>query len=146
MESLANKIYKLALKHIVNKMENNGTTFSSDLERTAKRMLGAKFLGVVPSDKIPKMADGTYIISNLDNSYQSGSHWISIVKDGKNLLVYDSFGRPGKRIIPSLIEKGNIIDTEDDAEQGKNEENCGQRSIASLFVYDQYGKDMFMLL
>ncbi len=146
MESKANKIYNLALKHIVSKIGNK-TTFSDNLEDAAKRMLGNKFLGVVPADRIPEMKDKTYVISNLDKSDMPGSHWISIVKDGGNFLMYDSFGRPGKKILPTLLNRGGkLIDTDPDAEQNESEDNCGQRSLASLFVYDQYGKDMFLLL
>ena len=45
-----------------------------------------------------------------------------------------------------MIQSGNglIKETENDPEQdlnGKVEENCGQRSLAAMCVYNQYGWD-----
>jgi hypothetical protein len=146
MEKRANKIYNITLQEIEKMMGKNSTTFSDELHTLGKKLLGEKFVGVYPADKIPKLRDGQYVIANLDEHDMPGSHWIGIVKDNKNFLIYDSFGRPGKSIIPTLIGRGKLIDTDLDAEQNEKEDNCGQRSIVSLFIHKYFGKDMYMLL
>ena len=87
------------------------------------------------------MKTKTYAIVNLDDSTQVGSHWVAIVKEKNKTYIYDSFGRKTYKILPELVQSGNgiIKETENDAEQGKEMEDCGQRSLASLMVYDKYG-------
>ena len=138
------KKYNIILKHI-EKHLGKTTTYSDKLHSVGKKFLGVKFKGVFPSDKIPKLNDlSPYCIVNVDKSNESGSHWMSIVKSNSksNCILYDSFGRRNKMIIPSLRFSGNgkIIDTDRDAEQKIKEENCGARSCAWLVFYDKYGE------
>lgn len=121
----------------------------SQLNVTGKQLLNGKFHGVYPCDKIPKLTESSpYAILNLDNSKQRGSHWISIAKNGDNTVVYDSFGRNHIKIIPSLklSGNGNIINTDDDAEQKMNQNDCGARSITWLILYDKWGNDLAILI
>lgn len=123
----------------------NESTFSNDLETVGYKLFGSKFKGVFPSDKIPQLDSlKRYAIINLDNSKQPGSHWIAIAYDDSDdsLLVYDSFGRKSTKIIPNLnqLYGGRFDDTDYDAEQRIKEDNCGQRSLAWLMVYDKMGK------
>jgi len=138
------KIYNQLLKNIQNKYGSK-TTYSDFLLKLGKKYFGNKFSGVYPSDKIPNMKNNTYAIVNLDNSHEPGSHWVGIVKNKSGYLVYDSFGRKTHNILPSLEKKGMpIIDTEDDAEQLKSQEDCGQRSITALMIYHKYGQKAFL--
>ena len=57
------------------------------------------FHGVYPSDKIPdKFFTGTRrkaCIVNLDKADKPGSHWISLMYDGRgNIVYFDSYGLP----------------------------------------------------
>ena len=138
------KKYNIILKHI-EKHLGKTTTYSDKLHSVGKKLLGVKFKGVFPSDKIPKLNDlSPYCIVNVDNSKEAGSHWMSIVKSNSksNCILYDSFGRRNTMIIPSLRFSGNgkIIDTDRDAEQKIKEENCGARAISWLVFYDKYGE------
>ena len=125
-------------------------TNSTDLHKVGKQLLGNKFIGVFPSDMIPKLTLKTpYCIVNVDNSSMSGSHWMSVVKSARcETVLYDSFGRSHVKIIPSLKLSGNgrIIDTDLDAEQKISQEDCGARSISFLLFYDKYGRDMSLLI
>jgi len=76
-------------------------------------------------------------IANLDSSNESGSHWVGIVKNSGKKLIYDSFGRKTKNILPNMT---STVDTEYDLEQGLLESNCGARSLAALCVYNWWGK------
>ena len=127
---------------LVESVIGSGTTWLSDLERLGRRLFGAKFDGVYPSDRIPKLTDeGPYAIVNTDNSSEPGSHWVALCKNGNSILFYDSFGRPANRLVPSVKRSGNgrVVNTDMDAEQGLLEQNCGARCLAWLWVYDQYG-------
>lgn len=137
----ADEIYKTIL-HKVEKMLGNETTFSNDLADVAKSLLGHKFKGIFPADKLPQLTKTQpYAIVNLDTSWEEGSHWIALAKSGKKVIFYDSFGRPNTSILP-LLKGGNIVNTEDDAEQKMEETNCGQRSLSFLLLFDRYGEKM----
>lgn len=135
VEKLYNDILR---KHMI-PLVGNDTTFMSDLHKAGKQILGKDFIGVFASDQIPSFERGKYAILNLDNSSEPGSHWIAVAKHKDNIIVYDSFGRPAKKIIPSLFQQDRtVIDTELDAEQRKNENNCGARSLTALIMFDGY--------
>lgn len=138
------KIYNTFLKYLTG-IVGNKETDSDQLTKIGKQLFGSKFSGVFPSDKIKLTSKSPYAIVNLDNSNQFGSHWTTVIKHGKEYLFYDSFGRKATKIIPSIFKLGGkIIETEDDVEQDIKQENCGQRSMSALFVYDQFGKDAFL--
>lgn len=134
--------YHIFLKKIENKYGNKETN-TDELNMIGNKMFNTKFKGVFASDNIPKMKNNRYAIINLDDSSERGSHWVSLIKENNKSLVYDSFGRKTYKILPNLIQSGNgvILETENDSEQSKLEENCGQRCLAALKVYDKYGWD-----
>jgi hypothetical protein len=138
----ADSIYNTILSGVAHRILGDKTTYLSDLDKVGRQMFGNKFHGVYPSDKIPILTKAKpYAILNLDRSGMSGSHWISIARQGKFTYVYDSFGRESTQIIRDLVYSGNgkIVDTEYDAEQLESEDDCGARSIAWLLVFDLYG-------
>lgn len=147
----AETLYKKILKDVVEPLTGDKTTYLQELNGVGKKLLGVKFKGVFPSDKIPKLHDlSPYCILNLDKSTESGSHWVALAKHiGTNdSILYDSFGRDNKKIIPALQYSGNgrIIDTDRDAEQKITEENCGARALSWLIFFDKYGAKNAMLI
>ena len=123
-------------------MVGTGTTTTTALLKAAKELLGRNFTGVYPSDKVPHNFKS--VIANLDSSKQGGSHWIAIAKKKKgNYLVYDSFGRPTRKIIRL---KHATQDADYDAEQADHEENCGARCIAWLLVFYNHGEKAAQLI
>jgi hypothetical protein len=145
---MANKLYKMKLREI-EKLTGDKTTYLTQLNGVGKKLLGVKFKGVYPSDKIPRLSDlAPYCILNLDTSKQSGSHWVALAKDGDRSILYDSFGRHSNEIIPSLRYSGNgkIVDTDRDAEQKILEANCGARCLSWIWLYDTHGADVAKLI
>jgi len=132
-------IYNSFVHEIVKKIGSNGETTDTQLDKIGKGLFKQKFAGVFAADTIPKSTSFGYCIANLDNADQPGEHWVAIVKNNGKYLVYDSFGRKTSDILPNLE---NVTDTDYDAEQFKHEENCGQRCLAWLLVYDQFGPDV----
>ena len=150
MEKRANHIYEQILK-IVECVLGETTTYQTDLQRFGERVFGRKFAGVYASDRIPKLSkEMPYAILNLDASNETGSHWIAAIWTGEEdgIMIYDSFGRKTKKIIPSIFKSGNgrIHMTDPDAEQTIDELNCGARSFAFIILYHFYGHGMAMLI
>jgi hypothetical protein len=151
-EAKAEQLYNNTLKNIIYPLTGNKSTYMNDLDRVGRKLLGVKFKGVYPSDKIPKLNDlKPYCILNLDKSTQSGSHWVSVAKihGEDSSIIYDSFSRPAKKIIPVLLNSGNgkIINSDlSDNEQKIEETDCGARSLSFLVVLDKYGVDVAKLI
>lgn len=146
-EKEAEKVYNYYLNKKIYPLIGNKTTYLTELLGAGKKLFGVKFKGVYPSDKIPKLNDlSPYCILNLDSSKEKGSHWIALAKSNNETLVYDSFGRDYKKIIPNLNYSGNgrLKNTDRDAEQKIFSTDCGARCIGWLMVVDKHGKDMAM--
>ena len=43
-------------------------------------------------DQIPLIENNKSLIFNLQNSNQSGSHWVSLSRKNNNIFIFDSFG------------------------------------------------------
>lgn len=140
----AHFLYNHILKEVVEPLTGDKTTYLNELNGSGKKLLGVKFKGVFPSDKIPKLNDlAPYCILNLDKSGEPGSHWIALAKlENGNSLVYDSFARDHKQIIPNLQFSGNgrILEADrSDKEQLVKETNCGARALSWLILLDTWG-------
>jgi hypothetical protein len=151
MEKQAEDFYNQYLNNSVYPLIGNKTTYLGELEGAGKKLLKVKFKGVFPSDKIPKLNDlSPYCILNLDKSTESGSHWIALAKipNSNDSVVYDSFGRDHRKIIPNLNLSGNgrINNTDNDSEQEILETDCGARCLAWLMVFDKQGVDVAKLI
>ena len=146
---IVDRLYKEKLKEIEKYHTGDKTTYLNQLNGVGKKLLGVKFKGVFPSDKIPKLnALSPYCILNLDSSKESGSHWVALARCDDHSVLYDSFGRKHQQIIPVLRYSGNgrIIDTDLDPEQKIEETNCGARCLAWLCIFDKYGEDIAKLI
>jgi len=80
---------------------------------------------------------GKYSVMNTDNA--KGIHWVSTFQRGKNIYVFDSFGRPTKQLIPEFYKRAvkagyTIIDTDYDVDQKDEQLDCGIRSLAWCII------------
>ena len=143
-EKKAEKIYNKILHKIVEPIVGKESTYQNELETAGRKLLGVKFKGVFPSDKIPKLNDlKKYAIINLDRSDQSGSHWVAVALDDGKIYLHDSFARKANKILPALFESGKKVISSDlsDAEQNVDEANCGAHSLAWLLMFEKWGKN-----
>jgi hypothetical protein len=131
------------LTSIIRPLLGNRTTYLTDLDRIARKLLGNKYHGTYTSDKIPLLTNKIpYCILNVDKSTEGGSHWVAIAKDTNYYIIYDSFGRKTTKLIPSIIStygNGTVKDVDYDVEQKIEELNCGQRCIAWLLLTELFG-------
>jgi hypothetical protein len=134
-------IYKYILHEIIKPVLTNSTTYSRDLDKLGSKLLN-NFIGVCSSDNMPYSDNNNFcFISNLDNSHQSGSHWVAIYVKNNNMYCYDSFGRDINNILHNYIisyskkHNYNIVNSDlTDREQEIKEYNCGQRSLTFLIM------------
>lgn len=150
-EEQAMELYDKYLNDVYKLIGDKTSTYLGELNGAGRKLLKCKFKGVYSSDKIPKLNDlSPYCILNLDNSKQSGSHWIAVAKvlHKNECIVYDSFGRDYKDIIPNLDLSGNgrMINTDRDPEQRVVQTDCGQRSLGWLLLLDKHGYKMAKLI
>jgi hypothetical protein len=122
------------------------------LNTVCKKLFNSKFLGVFMQNSNIPSKDG-YIIINNDFIGGPGIHWLSGILVGKNMYIYDSFGRLGKNILPKLVArmqaKGYTIynaDTSDQDQYGSTSVDCGHRSCSALMIAHKYGIKAFMTL
>lgn len=150
LEFVAEKLYQLVLDNFIYPMVGKKVTFGDDLKRAGVKLFGKKFAGIFPSDMIPRLTkQQPYAILNLDSSNEPGSHWIAVAFEKDKIWVYDSFGRPTREIIPSLIDEygiENLLMVDDDAEQHISEDDCGARCLAWLYIFDRYGSRIARLI
>ena len=50
------------------------------------------YLTTFSKDEIPLIVNNKSLISNLQNSNEKGSHWISLSRKDNNIFIFDSFG------------------------------------------------------
>ena len=115
---------------------------TAEIDGYCNRHIGSKYVGCFPYDHKPKLRKEQCCIINTDDSSQGGTHWVACVRSGKDVIMYDSYGRTKESILPKL--GGKYLMTDDDAEQTDNAvdgETCGQRCIAFLKYYYKHGRD-----
>lgn len=150
-KQIAEQLYKDKLREIEKMMNKKDITYLGELDSVGRKLFRTKFRGVFASDKIPPLNNLTpYAILNLDKSGEPGTHWVAIAKSRHQdaSYFYDSFGRRHTKLIPNLRVSGNgrIKDTELDKEQKIRETNCGQRCLAFLAIFNEYGEDVAKLI
>ena len=112
-----------------------------------KALFKNKYHGTYSSDQLPNLnAKSPYAIVNVDKSTQSGSHWVAVFYHKKKYLIFDSFGRKTKALIPAMYKKWRTVDTDYDANQLEKQNDCGPRSAAFLKICDEFGWDSAKLI
>ena len=147
-----NRQLKIHAKAYHNKLKNEiikqwGKHALSDIEVTeiGKNLLGSKYKGTFPIDKVPFTNTSKYFIINVDKSGMPGSHWIGVFQDTKkNMYIYDSFARTSKKLLKYLYDKAKlkgfkIIDTNKKADQFGKTQICGAISLSWLSTVEKYG-------
>lgn len=125
------------------------TTYTNELDDAGKILFGTKYKGAIPYDHKPSLRKkDDCCILNLDNSNQSGSHWVGLYNFGDSegrahkQLLFDSFGRKTSEILPDLKIPKNVFDTEYDKDQKEKETDCGQRCLAWLCICKHFGYEL----
>jgi hypothetical protein len=106
------------------------------LEKLGKKILGSSFLGVYPSDSMPKITNikNNSIIFNLSKHTEPGTHYVAVFLNNNAIFYFDSYGKPltnphikknlRKINIPIFYQKRSI--------QHKDSIFCGLYALAYL--------------
>jgi hypothetical protein len=145
-EKTVEKIYNRILHEIVEPAIGNKITYTDELNKAGRKLLGHTFTGAFPRDELDT-SKNHYCVLNVDKSSEPGSHWLGcVVRDGKT-YVYDSFGRTSRALVPNLLKGGKkVVDADYDAEQMPKEDNCGARALAWLVCVEHLGLDSALLI
>jgi len=125
------------------KFKHNTTTTTNELNRIGKELFGKKYLGTFAQDKLPIVIyklPSLFAIINVDTMGQPGSHWVAVagLENSNKIMVFDSFGRSSKKLLP-LLRQQQVIDTDPDVEQRQSQLSCGQFAMAWLYFFAKYG-------
>jgi hypothetical protein len=128
--------YNKALDYF-QKLIGSGNTESSQLDKIGRFFFRDLWSGVFPRDLYIVSKKHPYAIVNTDKSGEPGQHWLAIIYVDRNThIFYDPFSDR-----PTGFKSGiKYIRPDLDKEQALMEENCGQRALSFIFVYDQFGK------
>lgn len=144
-EDQANRKYNTLYKEMIKLFGHDGMTMTTELTKIGKKLFKSKYLGTFPQDKLPEKIytkPTFYAIINVDTQGMPGSHWTAIAgfRNSDKILVFDSFGRAAKTLLPTLKHgSGQVVNTDLDAEQKIIQESCGQFSMAWLLFVEKYG-------
>ena len=125
----------------------NDVTSDLQLNSVGRKIFKNSWLGVHPvnvkkATLMNRIKPGlNYGIINVDHSSLPGSHWLSIIYNGKTWYIYDSYARKLKKLIPRFIRSIDFryINMNKQADQKDNENSCGARSMAVLLYTCKYG-------
>ena len=130
---------------------HDDTTSSLELDKAGKKLFGKRWLGVVPSDRVPPRRPDSYLIANLHTAAMPGLHWVCryVDSDG-NSAWHDPLARLGQaqRQRHGFERHVRRWTAEDPAphDQEASEDNCGQRCLAALSVAKSGGFQSYVML
>ena len=145
------RIYCIGIKKYFNELKvkivkewGNKSLYDTEITDIGRQLMGKKYTGTFPIDKVPLFGSDKYIIANVDRAGLPGSHWVSIYIKGDTIYVYDSFARKTKNLLKPLYEsakKSNkkIVDVNVKADQRGDSEVCGPISLSLLYIIFKYG-------
>lgn len=147
-EQGAQMLYSELTKDIEKAMGSDDITTTSQLNQIGGSLFGEKFLGAYPRDDIPldRLKPGDMVIINTDTSDQPGQHWMPFARGLKKRSAYyyhDPFAKFHLKMEQKGFGTGRALIEADstDQEQSTKENNCGQRALAWLLVFQHCGED-----
>ena len=155
---IINSEYEKILEKIEFLIGTKGETSNFQLDELGEQLFGDKWLDCFSADQCHKQLlqpTGIYYsILNQDTSNGHGFHWLGIYKEDKHVYIFDSFERHSYKLVDPLVkflkerqenvEDGDLILGK--FKQHDSEDNCGQRSMAWLWLVKKYGINTARLL
>jgi hypothetical protein len=137
-------------KALIKAMGTKSTT-DRQLNTMGKQLFGAKYLGTYSQDNIPWKKvnsilnfNNTFAIINTDPVGKPGVHRVALYITAKTVYIWDSYGRNSKALLPLFVaqlktRKYRFKDSDNDIEQSKKSEICGQLCLAWMRTVKDLG-------
>lgn len=138
MSDPPNKLFLKTKTQLIKKLGDKALN-NTQLDSIGKQLFGKRYIGTHPQDRTV-FKNGFQII-NTDTYGKAGVHWVALYITPKTIYVYDSFGRPTKKLLKVLSKNATrkIVDSEYDPEQFGNSQICGHLCLSWLHVVKTMG-------
>ena len=128
-------------KGVLIRLVGRKALFDITLDSIGKSLFHKKWLGVY-SQKDALFKPGYQVLNTSNRA--PGTHWVSLFIKGKNIYVYDTFGRPTRSLLKGLYSKASkegytVLDSDYDQEQRGDSEVCGVLALSWLLVVKEMG-------
>lgn len=119
---------------------------TNQLDRAGKRVLGYRYLGTFPLDRVPQfMKDAAlqHFIINTQTSNLAGQHWIAVtIVHNSKAYIFDSFGQAPPTLLVNQLKQRSIHKIYYNKRQLQpfNTTFCGQLALIHLINADFGGR------
>jgi len=119
---------------------------TDQLNRAGKRIMGYRYLGTYPLDKVPQLMKNVmmqHFVINTQTSNLSGQHWIAVtVLHNSKAYIFDSFGLPPPTLLIKQLKHQGITRIYFNKRQIQpfNTSFCGQLALLHLINADFGGR------
>ena len=141
METKIENVFRIYKNELIQKLGRKALS-NDTIDKYGKILFQSKYRGSFAQDQKFEKKSGFYII-NTDLESGKGIHWIALILTAKTAIIYDSFARDPKKLLPHLIQhlKNYKIVSSDrkDSEQKGDSAICGHASLAFLLVAQKLG-------
>jgi hypothetical protein len=126
----------LSLKSIFLQENHLPETFDIDLDVICINMAkkyNYQYFGSIMKDQLKLIPDidKVFMIINYDKSNQTGSHWVALIKNGRNIFYFDSYAIPPlQKVFDRYSPITNNIYYSNTPIQKTGSNICGQLCIA----------------
>ena len=123
------------------------TTYASDIDRVGRQHFGARWGGVLARDTLPAPGHMRFFVVNTDASTGRGVHWLAAMDVDGQRHFNDPLGMIGadqRRQLERLHPDEVWADL--DAEQRREEKDCGVRALVALEIGLRCGLDKYLVL
>lgn len=112
-----------------------------DIVDLVKKLKIPHFRGVFMRNRLPKKIHRNECgVVNLDNYENEGTHWTAYMKNGKEIIYFNSYGnlRPPNELVDYFLSDSskNVIKYNFQSFQNYNSYECGQ--LCLKFLYNMY--------
>ena len=123
------------------------TTYASNIDMVGRQHFGARWGGVVARDTMPAPGHMRFFVVNTDASTGRGVHWLAAMDVDGQRHFNDPLGMIGAKQRRELEElHPDAVWADLDAEQRREEKDCGVRALVALDIGLRCGLDEYLAL
>ena len=141
IETKIENVFRIYKNELIQKLGRKALN-SDTIDKYSKILFQSKYKGCYAQNEKFEKKSGFYII-NTDLEKGPGLHWIALILTAKTAIIYDSFSRDPKKLLPHLLQhlvNYKIVSSDrKDVEQRGSSSICGHASLAFLLTTQKLG-------